>query len=55
MMNQMNWQLDQFTDQILVALDQLISIVLSAFVWFFQHPLTEFCKWLFGPQSIAQA
>lgn len=54
MMNQMNWQLDQFTDQILVALDQLISIVLSPFVWFFQHPLAEFCKWLFGPQSIAQ-
>ena len=50
----MNWQLDQFTDQVLVALDQLISIVLSPFVWFFQHPLADFCKWLFGPQSIAQ-
>lgn len=50
----MNWQLDQFTDQVLVALDQLISIVLSPFVWFFQHPLANFCKWLFGPQSIAQ-
>jgi magnesium-transporting ATPase (P-type) len=46
----MNWQLDQFTDQVLVALDQLISIVLSPFVWFFQHPLADFCKWLFGPQ-----
>lgn len=50
----MNWQLDQFTDQVLVALDQLISIVLSPFVWFFQHPLADFCKWLFGPQSITQ-
>lgn len=50
----MNWQLDQLTDQVLVALDQLISIVLSPFVWFFQHPLADFCKWLFGPQSIAQ-
>lgn len=46
----MNWQLDQFTDQVLVALDQLISIVLSPFVWFFQHPLADFCKWLFGPR-----
>lgn len=46
----MNWQFDQFTDQILVALDQLISVVLSPFVWFFQHPLADFCKWLFGPQ-----
>ena len=50
----MTWQLDQFIDQVLVALDQLISIVLSPFVWFFQHPLADFCKWLFGPQSIAQ-
>ena len=46
----MNWQLDQFTDQVLVALDQLISIVLSPFVWFFQYPLADFCKWLFGPR-----
>ena len=50
----MNWQLDQFTDQVPSALDQLISIVLSPFVWFFQHPLADFCKWLFGPQSIAR-
>jgi len=50
----MNMQLDQFTDQVLIALDQLISIVLSPFVWFFQHPLADFYKWLFGPQSIAQ-
>jgi hypothetical protein len=50
----MNWQFDQFTDQVLVALDQLISIVLSPFVWLFQHPLADFCKWLFGAQSIAQ-
>ncbi|WP_260341195.1 hypothetical protein [Lacticaseibacillus paracasei] len=46
MMRQMNMQLDQFTDQVLIALDQLISIVLSPFVWFFQHPLADFYKWL---------
>jgi hypothetical protein len=32
----------------------LIAIVLSPCVWFFQHPLADFCEWLFGPQSITQ-